>query len=462
MAGIKAKQGEQVLATSMSTIPGETFTDAKLKRLTVHIFFDGTGNNRFNTASHRENPKTSPKGSVSYENYYSNIALLFMAMQEFDDVKKLYIQGSGTEQGKKDDSLGLGLARSSTGRLERVEQAMNRLNKLVGNIDRSKVILNVYGFSRGAAWARHFCWLLKNYSFNRWSKCKINFVGIFDTVSSDTVEHYNDVKELGLDIGSPQHINYIAHLTAQNDYREHFPLTPIHGAIKDGIGFECSLPGAHSDIGGGYSEIAKEENRFLGFVDEKLNINSNTSLKYEWIDMSWFIRKGYYRPMQISMKAHRFEAKGGRNTDSKLNKNARYSPAVADAYFANRSIKFHYQLIPCNIMYEIAKRKANFSIKKDSYFEKHLKEMKNISLLKKFHDSALNYVLTNYKENTGGHKVPFLAEAEMQAIYNEYIHSSLTYGDIANKGTIRSKTKNADGTLNYAKPTRPKVTKGFR
>lgn len=66
------------------------------------------------------------------------------------------------------------------------------------------------------------------------------------------------------------------------------------------------------------------------------------------------------------------------------------------------------------------------------------------------------------KKNTGGHKVPFLAEAEMQVIFNKYIHSSLTYGDIANKGTIRSKTKNADGTLNYAKPTRPKVTKGFR
>ncbi|MDY6450664.1 phospholipase effector Tle1 domain-containing protein [Acinetobacter faecalis] len=462
MAEIKAKPGERVLATSRTTTPGGTCTDCHVDTFTVHIFFDGTGNNRFNTASHRENPKTSPKGSVSYENYYSNIALLFMAMQEFDDVKKIYIQGSGTEKGKKDDSLGLGLARSSTGRLERVEQAINELNMIVGDIDRGNVILNVYGFSRGAAWARHFCWLLKNFSYKRWSKCKINFVGIFDTVSSDTIEHYNDVKQLGLDIGRPQKINYIAHLTAQNDYREHFPLTPIHGAIKDGIGFECSFPGAHSDIGGGYSEIAKEENRFLGFVDDKLNINSNTSLKEEWIDTSWFMRKGYYRPMQISTKVHRFGAKGGRNTDAKLNKNARYSPVVADAYFANRTIKFHYQLIPCSIMYEIAKRKANFSLKKGTYFEKHLKEMKNISLLKKFHDTALTYVLANYKKNTGGHKVPFLAEAEMKVIFNEYIHSSLTYGDIANKGTLRSKTKNADGSLNYAQPIRPKVTQGFR
>ena len=75
---------------------------------------------------------------------------------------------------------------------------------------------------------------------------------------------------MGLDFGQPQGINYIAHLTAQNDYREHFPLTPIHGAIKDKIGFQCSLPGAHSDIGGGYSETAKEENIFLGFAENTL------------------------------------------------------------------------------------------------------------------------------------------------------------------------------------------------
>lgn len=443
------KPGEQVLATSRTTTPGGTYTKAIVEILTVHVFFDGTGNNRFNTASHRENSKTSPKGSVSYENYYSNIALLFMAMQEFNNVKKLYIQGSGTEKGKKDDSFGLGFARSSTGRIARVEQAINSLNKLVGNIDRGNVILNVYGFSRGAAWARHFCWLLKSASYKSWSKCKINFVGIFDTVSSDTIEHYNDVKELGLDIGSPQKINYIAHFTAQNDYREHFPLTPIHGAIKDGIGFECSLPGAHSDIGGGYSEIAKEESRFLGFKEKQLNIGNLSPIRNEYIDYNWFIKKGYYLPKQIIEK-----------TRSYLDINGKHVPKMA--LYANRTIKFHYQFIPCNIMYEIAKRKANFSLKKGTYFEKHLKEMKNISLLKKFHDSALNYVLANYKKNTGGHKVPFLAEAEMEKIFNEYIHSSLTYGDTANKGTIRSKTKNADGTLNYGRPKRPKVTKGFR
>lgn len=278
---------------------------------------------------------------------------------------------------------------------------------------------------------------------------KINFVGLFDTVSSDDLAHYNDVKDLGLDIGKPQGINYIAHLTAQNDYREHFPLTPIHGAIKDGIGFECSFPGAHSDVGGGYSERFKETNRLLGFKDHQLNIGNLSPIRNEYIDYNWFINKGYYLLNQITEK-----------TKSYSDINGRHAPKIA--LYANRTIKFHYQLIPCNVMYEIAKRKANFNLNKGTYFEKHLNEMRDISLLKKFHDGALNYVLKNYTKNTGGHKVPFLSEAEMKQIFNEYIHSSLTYGAIDNKGTILSKTKNVDGTLNYGKPTRPKVIKGFR
>ena len=201
---------------------------------------------------------------------------------------------------------------------------------------------------------------------------------------------------MGLDIGQPQGINYIAHLTAQNEYREHFPLTSIHGAIKDKIGFECSLPGAHSDIGGGYPEKYNETNRFLGFKEHKLNIGNLSPIRDEYIDYNWFIKKGYYLTVQIITQKYRFESIGGR-AKSQLDKNARYLPVVEDAYIANRIVKFHYQLIPCNIMYEIAKRKANFSLKKGTYFEKHLNEMKNISLLKKFHDSALNYVLANYK-----------------------------------------------------------------
>lgn len=451
MVEIEAKPDEQVLATSKTTTPGATYTDAELEQLTVHVFFDGTGNNRFNTATYRENKDKAKEGSVSYENYYSNIALLFMAMQEFDDVKKLYIEGSGTTRDEEDDTAGLGFSKGKSGRTTRVESAFSQLEDILNKINKEKVILNVYGFSRGAAWARHFCYLVKSGKYKDWNVCKINFVGIYDTVSSDGLAHYNDVKESGLDIGIAQEINYIAHITAQNDYRKHFPLTPIHAALHDGIGFECSFPGAHSDIGGGYNERYPEKDRFLGYVEDgeagvqgKL-INTWFGLHMnhkEYIDFNWFIKKGYYRPNQIE-----------------------YKPTLGQGtkIYATREVEYHYQFITCDAMYEIAKDKANYIRLNDTDFEEGFNEMKKNDYLSRFHEGALAYVKVAYPNKKGGHQVPLLpSEEDMQEIYNRYIHSSLTYDAIDNRGTILSKTKKADGNLDYSNPKRPEVEKGYK
>ncbi|QOW47010.1 MULTISPECIES: phospholipase effector Tle1 domain-containing protein [Acinetobacter] len=449
MAEIQKKPGEQALTIGNTTPPGNTHVDANLDIFTVHVFFDGTGNNRFNTASHRTNPRSSPDGSVSYENYYSNIALLFMAMRETDTVKKLYAEGSGTTQGQSDDSRGLGLAMGGSGRWTRVSELLHRLNNLVGSRNKANVVINVYGFSRGAAWARYFCHLLRStlggawvdQKHEEWKKAKINFVGIFDTVSSDGTRHYNDVRELGLDIGKPEGINYIAHLTAQNDYREHFPLTRIRGAIRDGIGFECSFPGAHSDIGGGYSEIYLETNKALGRQDRAAQYQGA-----EYIDYQWFVNKGYYKTEQITKK---MEMSGRDNFIPKL--------------YANRKTYFHYQFIVGNIMYELANRRASYQKISSSSLERGVNDMKKIDLLNRFYSGALAYVLQNYQKKGGGYHVPILNNPEeMKTIYNLFIHNSLGYGTIANGGTILSKTRNADQSYNYSNPIRPQVTEGFR
>ncbi|MDV2439343.1 DUF2235 domain-containing protein [Acinetobacter gerneri] len=445
MAEIQKKPGQQPLKTGNTTPPGNTHVDASLKTFTVHIFFDGTGNNRFNTASHRKNPKNSPDGSVSYRNYYSNVALLFMAMKETDNVKKLYTEGSGTTRGEEDDKAGLGFAMGSSGRWDRVHDLLNRLNKLTGNRNKSTVILNVYGFSRGAAWARYFCHLLRttqndpwpwiDKKHEEWKKAKINFVGLFDTVSSDGGKHYNDVRELGLDIGKPERINYIAHFTAQNDYRDHFPSTRIRGAIKDGIGFECSFPGAHSDIGGGYSETALEVDKFLGIEDRAAKFQGE-----QYIDYHWFLNKGYYSPSQLNKK----------------------SDFIMTRIFASRKTHYHYQFIVGNIMGEVAKQKSGYIELDTSDYKKGVNLMKTIDVLKRFHAGALTYVMKNYNKKGGGYAVPLLNEVDMKSIYNLYIHNSLTYGAIDNGGTILSKPLKADKSYDYSHPVRPQVTEGFR
>ncbi len=333
--------GEECIGTGETSTPGDTCVDCEIDSLTVHVFFDGTGNNRFNTEIFRESSKKARRyinfvtdiGSVSYENYYSNIALLFMAIKVSKEVKAIYIEGAGTIKYKADTRRGMMLGWAGAGREARIEEAFKQLKNVIGKVDKSEVTLNVYGFSRGASWERHFCHLVKSEKYKDWNDCIINFVGIYDTVSSDGIEIHNDVEELGLDIGKAEEINYIAHLTAQNDYREKFPLTPIHRAIKDGIGFECSFPGAHSNLGGGYEERDKDKDKFLGLVDVPAHEQGD-----EYIDIEWFKRKGYYNDAQIT------ETPAGLLNHKKQ-------------YVGNREVLNNYQFITCDAMRLIAEKK---------------------------------------------------------------------------------------------------------
>lgn len=91
-------------------------------------------------------------------------------------------------------------------------------------------------------------------------KIIVRFLGIFDTVSSFAPGSFvdlnfdNDVKELGLSI--PKEIKKVVHLVAADEYRLNFSLTSITPS-KQAI--ELILPGAHSDIGGGYNVTEQEK-----------------------------------------------------------------------------------------------------------------------------------------------------------------------------------------------------------
>lgn len=442
------KADRSPIGNGITTKPTNTSKDVKVKTITVHIFFDGTGNNIYNSAAHRdpELKHLDRPSQRSYTNYYSNIALLFEMMEaDGKNVIKLYVEGSGTTQYKDDDSQGLGIAGGITGRVDKIAPILTQLSELS---KKNIIILNVYGFSRGAAWARYFCYLIRyGHKKEVFKQTKINFVGILDTVSSDGVNHYtNDVKDLGLNIGKPQGISYIFHLTAQNDYRYHFPLTQIKGAIKDGLGFECSLPGAHSDIGGGYPEEYKEVNKKLttDYLKDK-----------EYIDYNWFVSKGYYTDKQLTEKPV---------TGRTAQEHGHFMQV-----YANRTVKFHYQFICFKILKAVAIKKASYKIRKyhsalnkkehDAMknIDRHLNKMKSDPILNEFYNKCYNYILTNYTKKGGGYAVPLLSDDKMKYIYGTYIHNSLEYGDIANKGGENNKING-----NSSQPTRPMVTTGFR
>jgi len=288
--------------------------------LTLGVFFDGTGNNAINTDNMmkaciaeryqlddidagailgqcaREGMGVSGVGATSYLGYYTNVhwlQTLYRKDISANDVniqKAIYIDGIGTEAGKPDSILGQGLGISDTGVIAKTNKAVA---SLAGNIqevlqeirlrqsDYELVItslqFDIFGFSRGAAASRHFANRVHSEdasiinairdgmqatTFKGAPAGKTRFIGIFDTVAAIGTPlnglnpHSADTGEVNL-ILRPDVADKVFHITAANECRFNFALNSVKPAWP-----ELSLPGAHSDIGGGYLP-AVEENLFL-------------------------------------------------------------------------------------------------------------------------------------------------------------------------------------------------------
>jgi len=157
--------------------------------ITMAIFFDGTGNNMYNTDERNEYNKIDDKyfwqrtdkekqalnknvyqantgADSSYENSYSNVARLFKNYKDdkYPHHYKIYIEGIGTLKKHEDDIMdGTGLGRNEHGITGRVKDACKQVAKVLDGLNfknGSRIVetltVDVFGFSRGAATARHF------------------------------------------------------------------------------------------------------------------------------------------------------------------------------------------------------------------------------------------------------------------------------------------------------------------
>lgn len=284
--------------------------------LTIGVFFDGTGNNAVNTqnmlkvyaAGHYElnDPEAesilakcardkfglSGVGATSYTGYYTNIHWLSgLYSRRFTEdspnvQRAVYISGIGTEAGKPDNWLAQGLGISDTGVVSKTDKAISMLantiqDALKKQVD-SKVVVkslqfDIFGFSRGAAAARHFANRIQSedpqiisairrgvtgVTFNGAPSGRTRFIGIFDTVAAIGTAA-NGLNPHSADTGNvkltlrPGVAEKVFHITAANECRFNFALNSVKPAWP-----ELALPGAHSDIGGGYLPVTKE-NLFL-------------------------------------------------------------------------------------------------------------------------------------------------------------------------------------------------------
>lgn len=263
---------------STQTTPGDdTVHVVEVDKVQVNLFFDGTLNNYFNVTTTDVTVRGKHGGDdTSYENGLSNVARMWETLDTDRESPDLgvYVEGMGTTRDQGDSTKGYAFGTGETGITSRAQAAfqkvIDKVNEKSPSGPPAMLELNLFGFSRGAATARHFASLLRNreeiakHFTQRWSRVVVlvNFVGLFDTVSSEGVAYGNDVEDLGL-LFVNDAAKRVFHLVALDEYRANFSLTTIASACaakstdpstgaRVPMGFELGIPGAHSDVGGGY------------------------------------------------------------------------------------------------------------------------------------------------------------------------------------------------------------------
>ncbi|WP_114785571.1 phospholipase effector Tle1 domain-containing protein [Vibrio tetraodonis] len=294
------------------------------KTLRIGVFFDGTGQNRLNDL-YKESRGVKSR---------TNVARLFEAYPLDDDSQKTYVSGVGTvddawqnptviDEGDDESDLGqafgvepnrlpsasvflapplnhivngtLELISGETGAFYKwqnwTKQYYDIIDSLVDSDEFKNIThieFDVFGFSRGAALARHFVNAIKDglpdynkprngesygevfpnllahiddesveakhgYYPDESRTCSVRFVGLFDTVGSFYQAGDNEEGNFQLDLDS-KCAERVFQITAHHEYRKNFPLTSLRSnkGMLQGHFYEEAFAGCHTDIGGGY------------------------------------------------------------------------------------------------------------------------------------------------------------------------------------------------------------------
>ena len=161
--------------------------------------------------------------------------------------RRIYRSGVGTRFGAVGRVLGgwMGL-----GLHQRVAEALDALKV---NFDQGDRVIDVVGFSRGAAAAVHFTnevW--EKVGHRRPDAPPIRFLGLFDTVASTGL--LPGQIDIDLDLQLPPNVEKCCHAMALDESRASFHLHRIEPRVKPqpaGTIEEVWFRGCHSDIGGG-------------------------------------------------------------------------------------------------------------------------------------------------------------------------------------------------------------------
>lgn len=195
-----------------------------------------------------------------------------------DDPRKelgsLYLKGIGT---RATTLVGIEFAKAfGIGGHRRVRQAIDRLEN---NFEDGDKVIDVIGFSRGAALAISFA----NEVAAKLPQLSIRFIGVWDIVGQFGVpgEHIN----AGHNLHMPPNAKRCYHAMALDEARPLYPLTRLGKPLTtpprvDGPLVEVWFRGVHSDVGGG-----------------------NTNAGLNWISLHWMFQNALRDGLPIRPEA---------------------------------------------------------------------------------------------------------------------------------------------------------------
>lgn len=280
-------------------------------QLILGCFFDGTGNNMY--VDRRRGAETNV---VRLLDYYRQ-GIVGCSLQW-----KHYITGIGSRpssawidiEGTLQQSFGLGGRDKIIAMYDWVKE------KCDGVSPTTPKVIDIYGFSRGAALARTFVNIV-NLGLTRFvQNVRVRFVGLFDTVAQfgapgDNVEPGQNMYVDGSDAAA------IYQFTAEDEIRRLFPLTRTP--------FDHPYVGVHSDIGGGYPPGYQGRENILSWVT--------------CMDMHWYsVRSGVgMRPFGIlTARIQQLKAEAQRFDLSRPRRRNPRPPMTGDQYNA-----FYYRYV---------------------------------------------------------------------------------------------------------------------
>ena len=458
-------------------------------KVKLNIFFDGTLNNKNNTQVRKDSENNTAQKNIfdeksnkkddSYMNDFSNVVRGYDAINpDAEHQLKVYIEGIGTENNEKDDSFkGPGFGVGDRGIMAKVTKGCQEAAKVVAskyedqNIDILEV--NVFGFSRGAAAARHFISVattsiyeegpslingkiavhhrpydeksslflinktpdnisfIKQYGYFgaclikenlQIKKIEFNFAGLYDTVASYGVNHRgknlidSDAKQLNLD--AVKKCKFTLQLASRDEYRENFSLTNINSCGLNGL--QLTLPGVHSDVGGGYVDGAQEE-VFLykkNYYDTAYSLEKTIVKNFQQI----LIDEGWFTANELTI----------------VNEKPFNSYYISPGTFylkGKRKLSNQYANIPLKIMIDFSKERGV------EYSEKALKKIEEIlenqEKIKEAYTQLLSYV-----ERCKEIRVEYIKRYNQgkRGFYSEYIDEidSVNYIDCIDYELLRT------------------------